>query len=221
MFIYQTVTAYVEAQNDGEIFTNQQIERDSCLRADQIARTLSRMTRGGTVIRIGRGLWQRPKHTRFGPIIASAERIVAVIERERRVFMTPSGAKVLNELGASAQVPLCAVFVVNQRIRPIRVGRQIIRFQYSYAFASAMKKLTRWQLERLRFSACSGTDVFWLPRVCISINHSRLVFRFPNFEFLIHKLIMTILVVVAHFLVLPPSKTRKWATSDVISLECL
>lgn len=139
--IQQTITDYVRAQPEGTLLTTRQLESDCGVQRDQIRRGLNRLANKGLILRLGRGLWQRPKQTRFGPVLASAEQVVEVIANERGAFFIPSGAKVLNELGASSQLPLQSVFVTNRRIRPIRVGRALIQFQYSRAFASAIDKL--------------------------------------------------------------------------------
>ncbi|MBN8241249.1 DUF6088 family protein [Marinobacter nauticus] len=108
-----------------------------------MSQVLQRLAKTGEVQYISHGLWQRPKLTRFGPVSASPEKVVAAIERRREVFIVPCGAKVLNEIGATAQVPMKYRFLSTKPIRTIKLGKMSIEFEYSSAFASVCTGLTR------------------------------------------------------------------------------
>jgi hypothetical protein len=68
-----------------------------------IAQTLSRLTRNGTLERLSKGVYYRPRSTAFGPSRPSPTAIKKLVERTKSIF--PSGAAAANLLGFSTQTP--------------------------------------------------------------------------------------------------------------------
>ena len=66
-----------------------------------VAQTLSRMCRAGTLTRVGKGLYWRPRNTAFGP--SSPHGLRHRIPRNRGVF--PAGLSAANLLGFTTQNP--------------------------------------------------------------------------------------------------------------------
>jgi len=142
MTISNSIENYLHAIPDARVFTRNDIAHHLGVDENRVSQALQRLAKKGEVHYISHGLWQRPKFTRFGPISASPERVVAAIERSRDVFIVPSGAKVLNEIGATTQVPMKYRFLSTKPIRAIKLGKINIEFEYSSAFASACTGLT-------------------------------------------------------------------------------
>ena len=67
-----------------------------------IAQTLSRLTRNGTLERLSKGVYYRPRSTAFGPSRPSSTAIKKLAERTDDL---PSGAAAANLLGFSTQTP--------------------------------------------------------------------------------------------------------------------
>lgn len=107
----------------------------------QISCLLSDLKKGELILPVGRDMWQLPRRTRFGVVLASPESVVEALERNRDVTIVPNGAKILNEIGASTQLPLKRQFVATKRIQPISLGKTTIEFKYRRAFATAVSKL--------------------------------------------------------------------------------
>jgi len=141
MSIAEQVAEYVRHRPYGSIFTHKQLVNHLGGHGSRISQSLNELEKAKVVLPIERGLWQRPKQTRFGIVLASPEKVVSILERERKVFAVPSGAKVLNELGASTQLPMKPIFISNKRIQPITLGKTVIQFNYSRSFASAVEGL--------------------------------------------------------------------------------
>lgn len=107
----------------------------------RISRLLSDLKKRELILSVGRDMWQCPRQTRFGVVLASPESVVEALERNRDVTIVPNGAKILNEIGASTQLALKRQFVATKRIQPIDLGKITIEFEYRRAFATAVSKL--------------------------------------------------------------------------------
>lgn len=142
MTISNSIESYLNAIPDASVFTRNDIAHHLGVDENRVSQALQRLAKKGEVQYISHGLWQRPKFTRFGPVLASPEKVVAAIERNRDVFIVPCGAKILNEIGASTQVPMKYRFLSTKPIRAIKLGKINIEFEYSTAFASACIGLT-------------------------------------------------------------------------------
>ena len=68
-----------------------------------VAQALSRLTRGGTLQRVSKGLYYRPRKTAFGMSRPNPKLLREAGGRTRAVF--PSGLTAANRLGFSTQVP--------------------------------------------------------------------------------------------------------------------
>ena len=68
-----------------------------------VAQTLSRLTRNGTLERLSKGVYYRPRSTAFGPSRPSPTAIQKLAERTKTIF--PSGTAAANLLGFSTQTP--------------------------------------------------------------------------------------------------------------------
>ncbi len=68
-----------------------------------VAQTLSRLTRNGTLQRLSKGVYYRPRTTAFGPSRPSPTAIKKLAEGTKTIF--PSGTAAANLLGFSTQTP--------------------------------------------------------------------------------------------------------------------
>ncbi len=102
-----------------------------------IDQALSRLARGGKLLRVGRGLYLRPIETRFGPRTPSVEVVLNALQAETGETIAPSGAAAANTLGLTTQVPVRTVYLTSGPSRRLRFGAQTVELQHA----------PRWQLK--------------------------------------------------------------------------
>lgn len=96
-----------------------------------IDQALSRLTRSGELLRIGRGRYVRPQDTRFGRRLPSARHVVEQVSRSSGEIVAPSGAAEALALGWSTQVPVRTVYLTSGRSRRLELGRQVIELRHA------------------------------------------------------------------------------------------
>ena len=101
-----------------------------------IDQALSRMTRRGQLLRIGRGLYLRPVRTRFGARSPEVSTVLEAVQKETGESIAPSGAATANQLGLTTQVPMRPVYLTSGRTRHLKLGAQTVELQHA----------PRWQL---------------------------------------------------------------------------
>lgn len=141
MSIAKEVEGYIKHLTYGSVFTHKQLVNRLNGHESQISQSLAILKENNVVMPIDRGLWMRPKKTRFGIVYASPEKIVAALEADRNVLAVPTGAAVLNEIGASTQLGMVSAYVTTKRIEPIAVGKTVIYFRHSRSFENVAAKL--------------------------------------------------------------------------------
>src|ERR1700750_943418 len=78
---------------------------------EAIHMAFSRMVRQKIVIRLGKGIYMKPKtDPLLGQLRPSLEEIAHKIAEKEHVIIRPTGAYALNKLGLSTQVPTRVVF---------------------------------------------------------------------------------------------------------------
>ena len=101
-----------------------------------VDQALSRMTRRGQLLRIGRGLYFRPIQTRFGVRSPELSTVLEAVQKETGEAIAPSGAATANQLGLTTQVPLRPVYLTSGRTRHLKLGAQTVELRH----------VPRWQL---------------------------------------------------------------------------
>ncbi|GAC1374342.1 MAG: DUF6088 family protein [Aquirhabdus sp.] len=100
-----------------------------------VDQVLSRLTKEGKLMRVGRGVYVSPHQGRFGIRPPSMESVVQAIEATGEVIVA-NGATEANALGLTTQVPVREVFLTSGASRKLHMGNRSIEFQHG----------TRWQL---------------------------------------------------------------------------
>ncbi|MFZ1730816.1 MAG: DUF6088 family protein [Bacteroidota bacterium] len=96
-----------------------------------VDQALSRLTRSGTIRRIGRGIYDFPKrHPMFGDLTAPVDVILNAVNPGGAGHLQPSGASAANMLGLSTQVPARIVYLTDGPSRVIRIGKRRIHLQH-------------------------------------------------------------------------------------------
>lgn len=130
MTAMQTIRKQVEAVPDGSIFTMRDFYGISD--PNNTKQCISRLVREGSLNRICKGIYQKPKYIKILNSYASADpRLVTeALVRENGWSIVPSGNAALNILGLDTQVPMRTVYVSSGPNRRYEWGKTSIEFQH-------------------------------------------------------------------------------------------
>lgn len=95
-----------------------------------IDQTLSRLVRRGALVRLARGLYTLPVHTRFGDILPAPEAVVDAMAHNGDTIV-PHGAAAANALGLTQQVPVKTVYMTSGNSRTLRFGQQEVLLKHA------------------------------------------------------------------------------------------
>lgn len=91
---------------------------------------LHRIEKKGVIKRVTKGIYVRPKFSKYiGEITPTAEMVAEGIAKRDKVRIVPTGSYALNALGLSTQVPMRLVFLTDGAPREIMVGKRSIKFK--------------------------------------------------------------------------------------------
>ena len=126
----QAIRKQVEAVPDGSIFTMRDFYGISD--PNNTKQCISRLIREGSLNRICRGIYQKPKYIKILNSYASADpQLVAeALVRENGWSIVPSGNAALNILGLDTQVPMRTVYVSSGPNRRYEWGKTSLEFQH-------------------------------------------------------------------------------------------
>jgi hypothetical protein len=93
---------------------------------------LSRRARAGTIRKLARGLYDRPRtDPRIGQLSPSTDAIANALKGRDQSRLQAAGAHAANGLGLSDQVPVRAVFLTDGRSRRVQLGKQQIVLKHT------------------------------------------------------------------------------------------
>ena len=96
-----------------------------------ISRVLSKdMVARGILQKLSRGIYYKPKMTRFGPLKPSMWQVVEAIARRDKAEVLPTGFTALNQLGMSTQMPMKLVYLTSGMARTVKIGPQSVVFRH-------------------------------------------------------------------------------------------
>ncbi len=101
-----------------------------------IDQALSRLTKEGKLLRVGRGAYVTPVSSRFGTRAPAPEKVVEALAAQSGEIVVPHGAAAANALGLTQQVPIREVYLTSGRTRKLKLGRSEI----------LVKHVPRWML---------------------------------------------------------------------------
>jgi len=97
----------------------------SALPTPAVAKTLSRLASEKVVSRVRKGVYYRPKVTRFGTTKPDATQVLTAILDGRRVSWKPGGLAGWNALGFTSQVPAVTTIDIERPLRIKLPGRSV------------------------------------------------------------------------------------------------
>ena len=93
-----------------------------------VHRALSRLTQSGEVERVSRGVFVRPRKSRFvGNVFPAVTDVVRIRAKANGETIQIHGAEAARRLGLSTQVPTAPVFHTSASSRTVRVGNTTVR----------------------------------------------------------------------------------------------
>lgn len=87
------------------------------LRTSAVAKSLSRLAEEGVVYRVRKGVYYKPKVTRFGLLKPDPANVIAAVLDHKKVAWKPSGISVWNAMGLTTQIAATATFTADHRVR--------------------------------------------------------------------------------------------------------
>lgn len=130
--IIDRIKGRIYAKKRGWVFTPKDfIDLGTRAVVDQ---TLSRLTKDGTIRRIGRGLYDYPlQHKALGTLSPDTDSIAAAVSNQTGDDVFASGAAAANYLGLSTQVPARPTYATSGKTRVQKVGGRTISFRHTRA----------------------------------------------------------------------------------------
>ena len=96
-----------------------------------VDQALSRLSRGGALIRAGHGIYVKPVESQFGRRAPTSGKVIQGLAAQRGEIVVPHGAAVANSLGLTTQVPTREVYLTSGRSRKLRLGAQIVELRHA------------------------------------------------------------------------------------------
>ena len=117
----QTVLRHAQSLPEGSVLSPKDfLHLGSRAAVDQ---ALSRLSREGGLLRVGRGAYVCPVSSRFGTRPPAPARVVESLAAQNGDLVAPHGATAANALGLTRQVPIREVYVTSGRTRKLKLGR--------------------------------------------------------------------------------------------------
>lgn len=95
-----------------------------------VDQALTRMTREGVLLRVGRGMYAAPIQGRFGARAPATDAVVRAIEAASGEVIVANGAAEANALGLTTQVPTREVFITSGRSRKLQLGKRSVELKH-------------------------------------------------------------------------------------------
>jgi len=137
-----------------------------------VGMALLRLARAGTIRRLGRGLYDKPKrHSKLGLLHARPEAILAAVSRRELVVFHEHEAYAANRLGLTEQVPARLIYLTPGRSHTVKAGAVTIELHHR-----APRKLVG--LHRMSATVFAALRNIGKPNITTArISHLRKVLR--------------------------------------------
>ena len=122
MKITQHITESINSLPTGVPFTSSQFLMYGS--RNSIDQTIVRLVKRGKITRITRGIYVKPKQSRFtGPILLSPLEVAQFIALKTGTIIQIHGAEAARHFGLTTQMPTQAVYLTNGPSRKLSIGR--------------------------------------------------------------------------------------------------
>ncbi len=122
----EAIRTHIRSVPKGKPFTTSLFTH--CGPRGTVDRALSRIVHDGEITRLSRGVFARPRKSRFvGNVIPGVFEVIQAIARDNGETVQVHGAEAARRLGLSTQVPTMPVFLTSASSRSIRIGNITVR----------------------------------------------------------------------------------------------
>jgi hypothetical protein len=167
--VVSRVESYIKRLNRGAVFTfDTVVSRVGATHKDTVNHALKKLTKSNEIVHVKKGVYLRPKMSRFGAIPVEPGKVVRVTAKNNGANVYPYGTSVLNALGFSTQLSMSYTYVATSRIAPFKVNNADINIHYSRALKraeEAIKGISENEKERV--------ILLWISLECLGEFESR------------------------------------------------
>jgi hypothetical protein len=134
MTITQTIRNLIECTAFGELFTAKQLLELDFGSRDAIDQALARFCRAGLIVRITRGVYTKPRASRFGgSVLPDPNALAQAFAKLKGIRLQLQGAEAVRRFGLSTQMPAQLGFQTDGRTRTLQIGKLEIRLEHAPA----------------------------------------------------------------------------------------
>lgn len=137
------VERFVKQQHPGTVFSfDSVVSRLQVNQKDTVNHALKKLVVSNMIVHVKKGIYARPKMSRFGAIPIDPSIVVEVSAKSNGANIYPYGASVLNALGLSTQLSLGYSYIATKRIAPFKLNNNVINIHFSRALKDADESIT-------------------------------------------------------------------------------
>jgi len=141
--VVSKVESYVKHLSRGTVFTfSAVVSHTGSSSKDTVNHALKKLSEANEIVHLKKGVYARPKMSRFGPIPVDPGKIAQVTAENIGAKVFPSGAAALNVLGLSTQLSMSYSFVSTKRIASFQINNVNINFRYSRALERVEREIS-------------------------------------------------------------------------------
>lgn len=172
------ITKRIENMHEGQILF---ISDFSDLNGNEkvVSRALSAEEKKGNIVRLTKGMYLRPKSTRFGIVYPSVDEMVKAIAHRDKSKVQPCGMTALNMLGLSTQVPTKYTYLTSGSSRKLKLGDRLIELKRSvpknFVFKTTLGALLMQALKSLGEKNISKQEIV---QICKLIDNEKRMEQF-------------------------------------------
>lgn len=162
------ITKRIENMHEGQILF---ISDFSDLNGNEkvVSRALSAEEKKGNIVRLAKGMYLRPKSTRFGIVYPSVDEMVKAIAHRDKSKVQPCGMTALNMLGLSTQVPTKYTYLTSGSSRKLKLGDRLIELKRSvpknFVFKTTLGALLMQALKSLGEKNISKLEIVQISKL--------------------------------------------------------
>ncbi len=162
------ITKRIENMHEGQILF---ISDFSDLNGNEkvVSRALSAEEKKGNIVRLAKGMYFRPKSTRFGIVYPSVDEMVKAIAHRDKSKVQPCGMTALNMLGLSTQVPTKYTYLTSGSSRKLKLGDRLIELKRSvpknFVFKTTLGALLMQALKSLGEKNISKQEIVQISKL--------------------------------------------------------
>lgn len=162
------ITKRIENMHEGQILF---ISDFSDLNGNEkvVSRALSAEEKKGNIVRLAKGMYLRPKNTRFGIVYPSVDEMVKAIAHRDKSKVQPCGMTALNMLGLSTQVPTKYTYLTSGSSRKLKLGDRLIELKRSvpknFVFKTTLGALLMQALKSLGEKNISKQEIVQISKL--------------------------------------------------------